>query len=123
MKLPNGENAQLGDKVERYCLNLAHSRGRNKAILFRSRLGITLDNKEILEIALLEAAVTLDQFVVVWRSATKSDVSISEQVAAIVEQLPDDRRKQVFEFARSLVLKEHFVQSETSVVRAILGIR
>ncbi|MER3432893.1 MAG: hypothetical protein C4288_05525 [Leptolyngbya sp. ERB_1_1] len=58
MKLPNGENAQLGDKVERYCLNLKHSRGGNKAILFRSRLGITLDNKEILEAALLEAAVS-----------------------------------------------------------------
>ncbi|MBD1824754.1 DUF4926 domain-containing protein [Cyanobacteria bacterium FACHB-DQ100] len=29
--------------------------------------------------------LTLDQFVVVWRSATKSDVSISGQVAAIVE--------------------------------------
>jgi hypothetical protein len=51
MKLPNGENAQLGDKLERYSLNLEHSAGGGKAILFRSRLGITLENKEILEAA------------------------------------------------------------------------
>ncbi len=45
MKLPNGENAQLGDKLERYSLNLQHPKGQNKAILFRQRLGITLENK------------------------------------------------------------------------------
>jgi hypothetical protein len=57
MKLPNGDKAELGDKLERYSLNLQHPKGKDKAILFRNRLGITLENKECLEIALLEAAV------------------------------------------------------------------
>ncbi|BAU10065.1 hypothetical protein LEP3755_05450 [Leptolyngbya sp. NIES-3755] len=47
-------------------------------------------------------ALKPDQFVVVWRSVTQSWLPVSDQVAAIVEQLPDDRRKQVFEYARSL---------------------
>lgn len=46
MKIPNGDKAQLGDKLERYSLNLQHPKGKDKAILFK-RLGITLANKEI----------------------------------------------------------------------------
>ena len=57
MKLPNGEKALLGDKLERYSLNMQHPKGKDKAILFRNRLGITLENKAILEVALLECAV------------------------------------------------------------------
>lgn len=57
MKLPNGDRAELGDKLERCSLNLQHPKGRDKAILFRNRLDITLENKEILEAALLESAV------------------------------------------------------------------
>ncbi len=57
MKLPNGDKAQLGDKIERYSLNLHHAKGKDKAILFNNRLGITLENKDQLEIALLDAAV------------------------------------------------------------------
>jgi hypothetical protein len=57
MKLPNGERAQLSQKLERYSLNMDHSKGRDKAILFKKRLGITLENKEILETALLQAAI------------------------------------------------------------------
>ena len=49
MQLPNADQA--------HCLNLEHSRGKDKAILFRSRLGITLENKEILEVALFKAAI------------------------------------------------------------------
>jgi len=55
MKVPNGEKAELGDKLERYSLNLNHSKGKDKAIIFRDRLGITLDNKDILEQALLKS--------------------------------------------------------------------
>jgi methyl coenzyme M reductase gamma subunit len=55
MKIPNGEKAQIGDKLERYSLNLNHSKGKDKAIMFRDRLGITLDNKHILEQALLKS--------------------------------------------------------------------
>ncbi|WP_293134339.1 DUF6883 domain-containing protein [Microcoleus sp. bin38.metabat.b11b12b14.051] len=57
MKLPNGEKALLGDKLERYSLNMQHPKGKDKAILFKNRLGITLENKDILEVALLECAV------------------------------------------------------------------
>ncbi len=57
MKLPNGDKAQLGDKLERYSLNLLHAKGKDKAILFRNRLGITLENKDILEAALLDSAL------------------------------------------------------------------
>ncbi|ESA37583.1 hypothetical protein N836_36055 [Leptolyngbya sp. Heron Island J] len=58
MRLPNGEQAILGDKLERYCLNFKHHKGKDKAALFRKRLGITLANKLILEAALLNAAAT-----------------------------------------------------------------
>ncbi|CAD5962214.1 hypothetical protein PCC7805_03265 [Planktothrix agardhii] len=57
MKLPNGDKAQLGDKLERYSLNSKHSKGKHKALLFEKRLGITLANKEILEKALQKAAI------------------------------------------------------------------
>jgi hypothetical protein len=55
MKLSNPERAILGDKLERYCLNLEHQVGKHKALLFQKRLGITLANKDILENALLMA--------------------------------------------------------------------
>ena len=56
MKLPNGERADLGEKLEDYILNPRHPRGRHKARVFASALGITRDNQEILESALREAA-------------------------------------------------------------------
>ena len=57
MKLPNGDQANLGDKLERYCLNPEHSKGKHKALLFEKRLGITLSNKEILKNSLKKAAI------------------------------------------------------------------
>ena len=57
MKLPNGNKALLGDKLERYSLTMQHPKGKDKAILFRNRLGITLENKALLKVALLESAV------------------------------------------------------------------
>jgi hypothetical protein len=60
MKLPNSDQAILGDKLERYCLNSQHLQGKHKALLFQKRLGITLENKEILEQALLKAALESD---------------------------------------------------------------
>ena len=56
MKLPNGERADLGEKLEEYVLNPRHPRGRHKARVFESVLGITRDNQEILANALREAA-------------------------------------------------------------------
>lgn len=58
MKLPNGELADLGNKIDRYCLNPNHNKGKHKARLFRSKLGITQDNSIILKQALLQAAQT-----------------------------------------------------------------
>ncbi|MFQ4136048.1 DUF6883 domain-containing protein [Nodosilinea sp. PGN35] len=63
MQLPNGHRAQLGDKLERYCLNPDHRKGKDKAALFRDRLGITLENKDVLEAALLAAALEDDAVV------------------------------------------------------------
>jgi hypothetical protein len=57
MKLPNGDQAQLGDKLERYALNFQHLKGKDKALLFRNRLGIILENKHLLEAALLESVL------------------------------------------------------------------
>ena len=57
MKLPNGDRAELRDKLDRYSLNAEHPKGKHKALLFKKRLGITLANKEILEFALREIAL------------------------------------------------------------------
>jgi hypothetical protein len=57
VKLPNGINAQLGVKLETYCLNPVHPIGKTKAATFYSKLGITTDNQFLLETALLKAAI------------------------------------------------------------------
>ena len=57
MKLPNGHQADLGDKIENYCLNINHQKGKNKAILFENKLGINLSNANILEKAIKKAAI------------------------------------------------------------------
>lgn len=63
MKLPYRNSVsvqQIIHKLETYALNFDHSTGRHKAILFRSRLGITLDNKEVLVAAILDEVVRGD---------------------------------------------------------------
>ena len=61
MKLPNAERAFIDiAKLRDYCLNPEHSRGRHKARVFASALGVTLDNMEDLEQALLDSARILD---------------------------------------------------------------
>ena len=44
------------EKLHDYCLADSHPRGRHKARVFRSRLGLTADNAEMLRQALLDAA-------------------------------------------------------------------
>ena len=61
MKLPNGERAELGTKLEDYALNPRHREGRHKARVFESVLGITLANREILRQAILSAVTDSDQ--------------------------------------------------------------
>jgi hypothetical protein len=63
MKLPNGDRADLGTKLEDYSLNPLHRHGQHKARVFESALGITLANKEVLADALLVAAKNSDGFV------------------------------------------------------------
>jgi len=56
MKLLNGERAELGDKLQNYVLNPHHRRGRHKARVFESALGITRERQHILSNALHEVA-------------------------------------------------------------------
>jgi hypothetical protein len=61
MKLPNGERADLGSKIEDYVLNPSHWEGRHKARVFESMLGITRRNQQVLREAILAAAVDSDE--------------------------------------------------------------
>lgn len=55
--LPNAENAVVDiRKLRDYCLNPEHPSGKDKARLFSSILGITVDNAEELRQVLLNAA-------------------------------------------------------------------
>ena len=65
MKLPSGQRANLGTKVEEYVLNPLHREGKHKARVFESVLGITLANADVLREALLDNAAHSDQ--VEWR--------------------------------------------------------
>ena len=60
MKLPNGERAIVDHrKLEEYCLNPHHARGRNKARVFAA-VGIGQAQAELLREALLVAALNED---------------------------------------------------------------
>ena len=63
MKLPHGDHAQLGSKLEDYTLNPLHLEGRHKAHVFASVLGVTLGEMEILRGAVLAAAAASDEVV------------------------------------------------------------
>lgn len=57
MKLPNGERAIVDRrKLEEYCLNTHHPRGRNKARVFAS-VGVGPAETDVLREALLAAAL------------------------------------------------------------------
>lgn len=60
-KLPNGNSAFLGTKLEDYVLNPLHREGGHKARVFRSVLGIDFANADILRRALLHSAATSDR--------------------------------------------------------------
>jgi hypothetical protein len=63
MKLPNGNRADLGTKLEDYSLNPLHRHGQHKARVFESALEITLANRDVLARALLAAAKNSDKFI------------------------------------------------------------
>ncbi|MEL6939597.1 MAG: DUF6883 domain-containing protein, partial [Cyanobacteria bacterium J06598_1] len=51
MKVPYKEAfrvEQITHKVKTYSLNPEHSKGKHKAKIFREKLGITIENKEVL---------------------------------------------------------------------------
>jgi hypothetical protein len=60
MKLPNGDRAIVNHrKLQEYCLNTDHPRGRNKARVFAS-VGIRQADAHVLREALFEAARKAD---------------------------------------------------------------
>ncbi|BAU67211.1 hypothetical protein STA3757_46210 [Stanieria sp. NIES-3757] len=61
---------------------------------------IEFTNSEGETIAL--CTLSLQQFVTVWQAKTKSWLSLSEQITAIVKNLDLEYQKEVFKFARSL---------------------
>ena len=58
MKLPNGNQAEIPmEKLIGYCLNPEHSSGKHKARVFKSALGITTSNAEVLRDLIQQSAV------------------------------------------------------------------
>jgi len=59
MKLPNADSAVVDiAKLRDYCLSTTHVRGRHKARVFQSSLGLTASHAEELRATLLAAART-----------------------------------------------------------------
>ena len=58
MKLPNAEHAVVDiAKLRDYCLNPDHPKGKHKARVFLSKLGITKNDAELLRQAILEGVL------------------------------------------------------------------
>lgn len=61
MRVPNADRAVIDrEKLSDYCLNREHQRGRHKARVFASALGLTIDDVEQLRDALLIAVQSED---------------------------------------------------------------
>ena len=59
MKLPNADRAIVEiEKLRDYCLSSSHPRGRHKARVFITALGITADDAQELKQAILSAVTT-----------------------------------------------------------------
>ena len=43
-----------------------------------------------------------EQFIVIWKSKTTSWLSVSEQIAAVISHLSEERKLEILDFARSL---------------------
>jgi hypothetical protein len=64
MKLPNPQRAVIDmNKLLGYCLNFNYADGWHKARVFKSALGLTIDNAEELRLALLQAIQERDAVV------------------------------------------------------------
>lgn len=51
-------------------------------------------------------SLTTNQFIVVWRHATRNWVPLTEQAAALVAHLPNAAAHEVLDFARFLAIRE-----------------
>ncbi len=61
MKLPNSQHAVIDiNKLQGYCLNHLHPRGKDKARVFSAALGLTIDHADMLQKALFDAAKTYE---------------------------------------------------------------
>jgi hypothetical protein len=86
--LPNSEQAILDiRKIEDYCLNSEHPRGRHKARLFRETIGLGRSDSSWLRLTLLDAVRTaeavqlgVDRFGARWRV----DVVVSRQGKSVM---------------------------------------
>ncbi|MBE7502463.1 MAG: hypothetical protein HS113_19695 [Verrucomicrobiales bacterium] len=59
MKLPGAARAEIDPrKLEEYCLSFDHPRGKHKARVFRSALGLTTENAAEVEVRIREALET-----------------------------------------------------------------
>ena len=80
-RLPHGDRAIVDSrKLEDYCLNPPHSKGRHKARVFREALGIGPGDAVWLRDALLEAARSREVLQIAtdsWGSRWRLDVSIA----------------------------------------------
>ena len=52
------------------------------------------------------------EFVVVWRASAGAPVPIAEQIAALVEALPEDAGREVLDFARFLKQRRHSLETQ-----------
>ncbi|MEO1289393.1 MAG: DUF6883 domain-containing protein [Chloroflexota bacterium] len=60
-KIPNAENAYVDErKLTEYILNQEHPKGRHKAKVFESKLGLTKQDADLLVDALLKAVQNYD---------------------------------------------------------------
>jgi hypothetical protein len=87
-RLPKGERAIVDiRKIEDYCLNPAHPRGRNKARVFRNALGINRTDAPWLRDILIEAA-QIDQAIELqtddYGSRWRIDVSVTRHRKTVV---------------------------------------
>jgi hypothetical protein len=61
MRLPNADGAVVEiEKLRDYCLSASHPRGRHKARVFATALGITAEHAEELRDAILSAVISED---------------------------------------------------------------
>ena len=48
------------------------------------------------------STLSFEEFIVVWKAKTKRWLSVSEQIAAAINHLSEERQREVLDFARSL---------------------